>query len=180
MLPLHSFSGTVFVTVCFYLGVLVTAYTLGYLIQKRAVLHGILSVGIALLTVALSTSLFLSAIDFHILPPSDWRLIQRFEHNEAAFNELRDAVRGEEGIESYRVVMKRLGIADVSESKSPESVSFSLKRDGFLSYKGYVYRQTAPPQEQIVEKITEEVVNAKGVYRPITDGWYLYAEAISD
>ena len=203
MLPLPSFSGTVFVTICFYLSILVTAYTLGYLTQKRAVLHGVLSVGIALPTVAFSTFLLLSTIGFHMSPPGDWRLIQRFEQNEPMFNDLRDPVQKEDGLESisseykelddskasgispkqlenYRKAMKRLGIISVSKSRSFEGVSFSLKRNGFLTYKGYVYRRIPPPLKQMVEKTSGEVIDVDGVYRSLGDGWYLYAKAVFD
>ena len=71
------------------------------LASKRVVLHGVLSVAAALPTAALSVFLLSSAVNFYMFPPSDWRLIQRFERNEALFDELRDAVVREEGLTSY-------------------------------------------------------------------------------
>lgn len=200
---------TIFLAVCFVLGVVTPAFIIGGASpdSKRKVLHGSVSTGLALPTAALSTFLLLSVINFYTSPPSDWRLIRRFERNEALFNELRDAVQGDGGLESislehvsptdfetvgvslgqlkhYRRAMKRLGVKGVDEGgkyQKVQYISFSLVRNGSNIYKSYIYQQTPPFSEQIVEEITEEAIDSnREVYRPIEDGWYLHAFNESD
>lgn len=177
------------------------------LAARQGVLHGLLSVSAALPTAALLTFLTLSAIGniIELPPPSDWRLIRRFERNEAVFNELRDAVRGEGGLESislarvepadfeavgisseqletYRTQMKRLKVLWVNEIREePENVYFGVKYRGSSIEKYYRYLDSPPTTGTIVEKIRVADVEAFGtVYRPIGDGWYLYAYETSD
>ncbi len=165
--------------------------------------HGLIT---AVLTPVVGGLLAFSLLSYLFPPPlSDWRLIRRFERNEAVFNELRDAVRGEGGLEAisperiepadfeavgvspdqlraYQAQMKRLKLLWVNESSSePENVYFNV--DGTRSFieEDYLYRDNPPTTGTIVEKIREDDVEDFGtVYRHIKDGWYLYAQKISD
>lgn len=197
------FQGDYLLVSIFALSVGVSAFIPGKLLATRqATLHGLLSVGIALPTAALLT--FLALFVLFPPPPADWQLIRRFERNEATFNELRDAVRGAGGLESisalriepadfeavgfsskqletYRAELKRLKLVWVSESSEPESIYLPADYRGSAVNKGYMYRPTSPYPGQLVAKITaDDVKGSSTVYRPIKNGWYLYAEAVSD
>ena len=168
---------TIFLAVCFLLGVMTPAFVIGGATPdlKKKVLHGFISTGSALPTAALLGLLLFSAVNSYLSPPGDWKLIWRFERNRTLFDEFRDAAQTENGLD-YKA-MNRLGISSVSHRKNPEGIYFALDKDGFNTIKYYVYRQTPPPSRLIVKKISG---SDYGVYRPLGNGWYLYAKAISD
>ena len=169
---------TILLIVCFVLGVVTPAFVIGGASPdvKRKVLHGSVSAGLALPTAALSAFLLFSTIDFYTSPPSDERLIRRFERNEASFSELRDAAQTENGLTYHYATMERLGISSVNHSAGSDIIYFALDKRGSSTIKYYVYRKTPPPAKQIVKKISG---SDDYVYRPIRDGWYLYVEATS-
>ncbi len=199
----HFQSDRFFAPYIFALTVGITVFTSGKLFAPRqGVLHGLWSAGIALPTAGLLTFAVLFAL--FPPPPADWRLIRRFERNEATFNELRDAVRGtgelesvsaldvepadfgavgvsRKRLEAYRAYLKRLKLVWVSDSGETESVYLLADFRGPEISKGYVYRPASLDLGQLVKKIvTDEVQGSTTFYRPIRDGWYLYAKAVSD
>ena len=202
--PWIGFFSAPLVCVVMLLGAAASGFSLGATLAPwRKTWHGLITAALTPITGGLLALLML--VYFFPPPPSDWRLIRRLERNEAVFYELRDAVRGEGGLEAiflervqpsdlqatgfssaelkaYRADMTRLGLVSVHEhGGSPENVTFSVKQDGFSISKGYVYLQELPIYAHIVRRISNRDVEAFGaVYRPIRDGWYLYAREISD
>ena len=198
----HFWSDYFFSSLIFSLSVGGTAFLSGKLFARRqGVLHGLWSAGIALPTAGLLT--FFALFALFPPPPADWQLIRRFERNEAAFNKLRDAVQGAGGLESvsardvdpadfeaagfaseqlgvYRAELKRLKLVWVSEGYETGSVYLLGDFRGVAVNKGYVYRPTSPDPGQVVAKIAADLEGTSTVYRPIKNGWYLYAEATSD
>lgn len=148
-----------------------------------------------------------AALLYDLNPPplSDRHLIRHFKRNEAAFNELRDAVRGEGGLESlpllrtkpiglqeigvsvsqveaYHVKLRQLRLVSVSERyNSPEDVLLQPEQRSAYLHKSYVYLQTPPAATQIVKRTTAKKLEALGeLYRPLGRGWYLYAYNVDD
>lgn len=197
--PWVPFLGAPLIYVVMLLGTGASGFGFGTLLaSQKKILHGLFtslfaSVMVWLLIFTLLYTLFPT-------PPSDWRLIRRLEQNEAIFNELRDAVRGEGGLEAiflarvqpsdlqtigfssaelkaYRADTTRLGLVSVREhSGTPENVMFSVKQDGFSISKEYVYLQELPLHARVVKRIRNRDVEAFGeVYRDLGNGWYLLA-----
>lgn len=172
------------------------------LASRKRTLHGLVTASLTPVTALLSA--FVVAYALFSPPPSDWRLIRRFERNETLFNELRGAVQGEGGLEAiflerveppypeafgispeqltdYRIKMKRLGLRSVTEQRSASNVMFSVKNTRSLVVKDYLYLECFPRAGTTVEKIHVDDVKVFGaLYRPIRDGWYLYAREFSD
>lgn len=196
------FLGTPPIYVVLLLGTGASGFGFGTLLASRKrTLHGLVAASLTPVTALLSV--FVVAYTLFPPPPSDWRLIRQFERNEALFKELRDAVQGggleaislerveppypeafgisPEQLTDYRTKIKRLGLRSVTEQRSASSVTFSVKNTRSLIVKDYLYLERFPRAGTTVEKIRADDVEAFGaVYRPIRDGWYLYAREISD
>lgn len=180
------------------LGAAASGFSLGATLAPwQKTRHGLIAAALTPITGGLLALFLLNY--FFPPPPSDWRLIRRFERNEAVFYRLRDAVRGEGGLEAvflkrvqpsdlraagissaeltaYRAEMTRLGLVSVREhTGAAEDVTFGVEQNGSIS-KNYVYLRELPPQARVVERIRNRDVEAFGaVYRDLGDGWYLVA-----